>query len=215
MSGGGSKPGERRGGRKKGTPNRMTFTKAQMAMKAMSETNWSQKKATLVLNSVMAEAYAMATEYGPGSDQYNEGLYLNFLRLTMAAASRLAPYQDPVLATVKVGGDRDRPLVIREGVTSKRIMEELRQKILETGVLPSGMKVIKSNRIRPDAEQGGGCRRWRSLVIFVTLWGFPASKNYHGVRSRLRKTMGSRLSCHGADLCDGGGVRTARRQVQR
>jgi hypothetical protein len=89
----------------------------------------------------MAEAYAMATEYGPGSDKYNEGLYLNFLRLTMSAASRLAPYQDPQLSTVKVGGDRDRPLVIREGVTSKRIMEELRQKILETGVLPSGMKV--------------------------------------------------------------------------
>jgi hypothetical protein len=34
----------------------MTFTKAQMAMKAMAETNWSQKKATVVLNSVMAEA---------------------------------------------------------------------------------------------------------------------------------------------------------------
>jgi hypothetical protein len=60
----------------------------------------------------------------------------------MAAAGRLAPYQDPVLATVKVSGDRDRPLVIREGVTSKRIMEELRQKILETGLLPSGMKVV-------------------------------------------------------------------------
>jgi hypothetical protein len=81
----GSKPGERRGGRRKGTPNKMTFTKTQMAMKAMSETNWSQKKATAVLNSIMAEAYAMAKEYGPGSDQYNEGLYLNFLRLTMAA----------------------------------------------------------------------------------------------------------------------------------
>jgi hypothetical protein len=40
---------------------------------------------------------------------------------------------------VKVGGDRDNPLMVREGVTSKQIMEELRQKILETGLLPSRM----------------------------------------------------------------------------
>jgi hypothetical protein len=38
---------------------------------------------------------------------------------------------------VKVGGDRENPLMVREGVTSKQVMEELRQKILETGLLPS------------------------------------------------------------------------------
>jgi len=40
---------------------------------------------------------------------------------------------------VKIGGERDNPLMVREGVTSKQIMEELRQKILETGLLPSNM----------------------------------------------------------------------------
>jgi hypothetical protein len=38
---------------------------------------------------------------------------------------------------MRVGSDRDSPLLVREGVTSKQIMEELRQKILETGLLPS------------------------------------------------------------------------------
>ena len=31
----------------------------------------------------------------------------------------------------------ENPLMVREGVTSKQVMEELRQKILETGLLPS------------------------------------------------------------------------------
>ena len=118
----------------------MTFTKTQMAMKAMAETDWSQRKATVVLNSIMAEAYATAKEYGPDGDKYNDGLYLNYLKLAVSTAGKLAPYQDPQLSTVKVGGDRDRPLVVREGVTSKRIMEELRQKIMETGLLPTKWK---------------------------------------------------------------------------
>src|SRR5271169_1664739 len=143
----GSKPGERRCGRKKGTPNKMTFSKQQMAMKAMSETDWSQRKATVVLNQIMAEAYAMAKEYGPGSDKYNDALYINYLKLAMATAGRLAPYQDPQLATVKVSSEGSRPLVIREGVTSKRIMEELRLKILETGMLPSDMVDVTPNKV--------------------------------------------------------------------
>ena len=38
--------------------------KTQMAMKAMAETDWSQQKATAVLNRIMAETYAMAREFG-------------------------------------------------------------------------------------------------------------------------------------------------------
>ena len=136
----GSKPGERRGGRKKGTPNKMTFMKTQMAMKAMAESDRSQQKATAVLNQIMARTYAMALEYGPEGDNYNDDLYRNYLKLAVYTAGRLAPYQDPMLATVKVGSDRERPLVVREGVTSKRIMEELRQKIMETGLLPTEWK---------------------------------------------------------------------------
>ena len=56
---------------------------------------------------------------------------------TVAIASQVCNYRHPKLATVKVGGDRENPLMVREGVTSKQVMEELRQKILETGLLPS------------------------------------------------------------------------------
>jgi len=59
------------------------------------------------------------------------------LLASVAIASQVCNYRHPKLATVKVGGDRENPLLVREGVTSKQIMEELRQKIMETGLLPS------------------------------------------------------------------------------
>jgi hypothetical protein len=77
--------------------------KMQMAMKAMAETTRSQQKATEMLNRVMAETYAMATEFGPLSATYNDELYRAY-KLVVYTAGRLAPYQDPQLATVKVGG---------------------------------------------------------------------------------------------------------------
>jgi hypothetical protein len=134
----GAKPGERRGGRAKGTPNKITFMKTQMAMKAMAETDSAaQLKATEMLNRVMAESYAMAKEYGPQSPNYNDALYKDYLKLTVYTAGRLAPYQAPQLLAMRVGSDRDSPLMIREGVTSKQVLEMLRQKIMETGLLPT------------------------------------------------------------------------------
>jgi hypothetical protein len=81
-----------------------------------------------MLNRIMVETYAMAREYGPLSNKYDDDLYKSYLKLTVYTAGKLAPYQTPQLATVKVGGDRDNLLLVREGVTSKQIMEELRQK---------------------------------------------------------------------------------------
>ena len=111
-----------------------------MAMKAMVESTvetGSTKKAVYVLDRVMNEALSMAMTYGPGGAEYDDDLYRKYLRVTAETAGRLAPYQTPQLVAMRVGSDRDSSLVVREGVTSKQIMEELRQKILETGPLPS------------------------------------------------------------------------------
>jgi hypothetical protein len=124
----------------RGTPNKMTFMKTQMAMKAMAEADGSQQKATEMLNRIMVETYAMAREYGPLSNKYDDDLYKSYLKLTVYTAGKLAPYQTPMLATVKVGGDRDNPLMVREGATSKQVMEMLRQKMMETGLVPTMFK---------------------------------------------------------------------------
>jgi hypothetical protein len=109
----------------------------------------------------------MATECEPLGKNYDDELYKSYLKLTVYTAGKLAPYQDPQLATVKVGGDRDNPLMVREGVTSKQIMEELRQKILETGLLPSRMvdvTPVKTEGVdaQPQSRTDGEKRRIRS-----------------------------------------------------
>ena len=137
-------------------PNKITFMKTQMAMKAMAETDWSQQKATEMLNRIMAETYAMAQEYGPQGGKYDDDRYKGYLKLTVYTAGKLAPYQTPMLSTVKVGGDRDSPLMVREGVTSKQIMEELREKILATGLLPSKFQTDLSKvvDVTPNKVEG-------------------------------------------------------------
>jgi hypothetical protein len=63
-----------------------------------------------------------------------------YYRCACNIAAKLAPFRYPTYATVRVGGDRENPLLVREGVTSWQIMEELRQKIMETGLLPTKWK---------------------------------------------------------------------------
>jgi hypothetical protein len=131
----GAKPGERRGGRAKGTPNKMTVEKMRLAMLAVADTG--STKAVDVLGRVISEAYAMCQKYGPTGAEYDDELYRKYLRLTAETAGRLAPYQTPQLTTLRVGGDTKSPLVVREGVTSQQIMGELMTMIAETGLLPS------------------------------------------------------------------------------
>jgi hypothetical protein len=131
----GARPGERRGGRAKGTPNKMTVEKMRLAMLAVADTGTT--RAVDVLGRVTSEAYAMCQKYGPTGSEYNDDLYRKYLRLTAETASRLAPYQTPQLTTLRVSGDSKSPLVVREGVTSQEIMAELMDLIAETGILPS------------------------------------------------------------------------------
>jgi len=94
-----------------------------------------------------AGATSEGREYGPQSKNYDDDLYAKYLKLTVYTAGKLAPYQTPMLATVKVGGDRDNPLMVREGVTSKQVMEMLRQKLLETGLVPSKLVDITPDKV--------------------------------------------------------------------
>jgi hypothetical protein len=153
----GAKLGERRGGRKKGTPNRITFMKTQMAMKAMVESAAANgtSRAVDVLGRIVNEALSMAMTYGPSSAEYDDDLYRNYLKLTVYTASRLAPYQSPQLVAMRVGSDRDSPLVIREGVTSKEVFEMLRQKMQETGLVPSQFVDVTPEKTKEGVSGNG------------------------------------------------------------
>jgi hypothetical protein len=103
----------------------------------------------------MNEALSMAMTYGPSSAEYDDDLYRNYLKLTVYTASRLAPYQSPQLVAMRVGSDRDSPLVIREGVTSKEVFEMLRQKMQETGLVPSQFVDVTPEKTKEGVSGNG------------------------------------------------------------
>lgn len=59
---------------------------------------------------------------------------------------------------MRVGGDRENPLLVREGVTSKQVMAELVAKIKATGLLPTMLKnggsLINVTPQRMESESG-------------------------------------------------------------
>jgi len=100
MAGRGSKPGERRGGRKKGTPNKATTAAAIRA-----EVSASGEIPLDYMLRVMRDETAEPTR-----------------RDAMAKAA--APYVHPSLASVRHGGDEQNPLRITE---VRRIIVDPRQ----------------------------------------------------------------------------------------
>jgi hypothetical protein len=126
--------------------------KTQMAMKAMVESAAANgtSRAVDVLGRIMNEALSMAMAYGP-----SRNLYRNYLKLTVYTAGRLAPYQTPQLVAMRVGSDRDNPLVIREGVTSKEVFEMLRQKMQETGLVPSQFVDVTPEKTKEGVSGNG------------------------------------------------------------
>ena len=76
----------------------------------------------------------------------------------VSIASQVCNYRHLKLATVKVGGDRENPLLVREGVTSKQVMAELVARIEAAGLLPTKLKngggVINITPQRMESRSG-------------------------------------------------------------
>jgi hypothetical protein len=51
----------------------------------------------------------------------------------MSAASTLAPYRYPKYATLRIGTEGNKGSLVRPGVTSRQILQELAEMIEETG----------------------------------------------------------------------------------
>jgi hypothetical protein len=130
----GSRPGERRGGRKKGTPNKLTREKIRRAIEAVDRDGGSS--AVDMLDRGMKRSFAWAEACASG-EMHDDKLHIQYLRMATDAARALAPYQSPTLATVRIGESRDNPLEIREGVTSTEIRAELIAMMTQSGIVPT------------------------------------------------------------------------------
>lgn len=115
----GAKPGERRGGRVKGVPNRKTVERMLVVDLRLEQfkTGEARLLAKEVLDGFMHQFFTAAEHYRPfdvdaggkftkrkkGSQQ----LYLQYADKAIEAATRLAPYQSPRLAAVAFAPTRE------------------------------------------------------------------------------------------------------------
>jgi hypothetical protein len=110
MPGGGSRPGERRGGRPKGGLNKRTierlkaFAEARAASKADGFDSVDRMRA--IAKYFMATA---ATEQKKGAEA-NHGRIEELFRHAHSVLRDLAQYEHPKLSSLKLGGDPNAPL---------------------------------------------------------------------------------------------------------
>jgi hypothetical protein len=120
MSGGGSKPGERRGGRQKGTRNKATIERALMAARGTAQANATgQRLAKEVLEDFMHLFADMAATADRNTEQFEK-----WARLTIETAKALAPFQSPRYSTVAVAASTITKIEIVGGM-SRRDFPEL------------------------------------------------------------------------------------------
>ena len=113
----GSAPGERRGGRQKGTPNKRTVAKLMDAGRAIADTKkMDSVRAKNVLSDLTKTAVGFAAHYqqkmmafdgtpenaGKLVPQEIVDRFMAGLNTAIRAATALAPYQDPKLSAIKV-----------------------------------------------------------------------------------------------------------------
>jgi hypothetical protein len=110
MPRGGSKPGERRGGRQKGTPNKVTAEQALSAERVLAKAKVSGRRlGKEVLDYYMhvfaeiadSERAAALTEK-PENAREHEARFERFAKYAIDCAHKLAPYQSPTFRAVVV-----------------------------------------------------------------------------------------------------------------
>jgi hypothetical protein len=108
MSGGGAKPGERRGGRKTGTPNKRTLARQAIeeeAKEAVAETAAAVPTAALMMKALVAQRKIAMTLMGmAATEQRKEKPDVGRLQSLLEAAARvwkdIAPYEDRRLGQI-------------------------------------------------------------------------------------------------------------------
>jgi hypothetical protein len=120
MSGGGSKPGERRGGRQKGARNKATIERALIAERAAAQAKASGKR---LAKDLLEDFMHLFADMAATADRNTEK-FEKWARLAIETAKALAPFQSPRYSTVAVGATTVQKITI-EGGMSRRDFPEL------------------------------------------------------------------------------------------
>ena len=106
----GSKPGERRGGRRKGTPNKTVVAKAAHILAAAGETAKAPSFSAYLRLFELAEDYDRELAVALAKRPQNQTEIVESRERLARILKDLLPYEKPRLTSTKVQGDKDYPL---------------------------------------------------------------------------------------------------------
>ncbi len=125
MPRGGSKPGERRGGRQKGTPNKLSIgrMKAQLVVSAPEFDPYDQLE-------IIAKTFLERARAEQHRDKPNMRFVDDLLDKAARVLRDMLPYKRARLTAMKVSGDRDAPLFDLSALSDQELLF-LRRTILK------------------------------------------------------------------------------------
>ncbi len=121
MPRGGSQPGERRGGRQKGTPNKTVVAKAAHILAAAGETAKAPSFSAYVRLFELAEDYDRELTIALAKKPQNRSEIAECRERLARILKDLLPYEKPRLTTTKVQGDKDAPLFDLSALTDNEL----------------------------------------------------------------------------------------------
>jgi hypothetical protein len=132
MPRGGSKPGERRGGRQKGSLNKLSIgrTKAHLAASAPDFDPYDQLE-------IIAKTFLERARTEQHRDKPNMRLVDDLLDKAARVLRDMVPYKRPRLSTTKVQGDKDAPLFDLTTLSDKELAF-LRRTVLKARQIDEG-----------------------------------------------------------------------------
>jgi hypothetical protein len=149
----GARPGERRGGRQKGTPNKATIDRRLAVLQATGVGDYSERLGRVTLAKMVFEMELQAEKYHPDrGEEPNEELFFKYATMAASIASDLAPYQSPKLAAIFTNTEK-RSALERVGSIEQEVYDEFMMEIAEKGVPRQAQAYLSKP---PKNGNGGG-----------------------------------------------------------
>jgi hypothetical protein len=133
----GSKPGERRGGRQRGTPNKTAVAKAAHILAAAGETAKAPSFSAYIRLFELAGDYDRDLTVALAKRPQNQTKIAECRERLARTLKDLLPYEKPRLTTTKVQGDRNAPLFDLTTLSDKELAF-LRRTVLKARQIDEG-----------------------------------------------------------------------------
>ena len=154
MPRGGSKPGERRGGRQKGTPNRKTIER-QLITERMLEHPSAGVESGKLGREVLAQYMNTFDELAEQYRKADEAKFRQYAELAVACAKALAPYQSPTYRAIVMTSPQGSAGNGAKVLTKDELAYQLEARGLPPTVFGIDVPVLEPEEVAEGSESAG------------------------------------------------------------